>query len=190
MKIIETDSSYYWRSGGGITISGGEPLMQPFFVAELLKECRHRGIQTAIETSGYFDINDANVSTALSYTNLVFYDIKLMDKTQHKVLTGVNNNVILENFLYLSKNFPQVSMIVRTPIIPNLTSSIANIIEIIDFIYMARNVVDYELLPYHSFGQTKYAQLGRIYSLPNVRPPSKNQISRLNNIIKSRRMRE
>jgi len=121
LSVIEEDSAFYWRSGGGITISGGDPLSQPEFVQELLRDGRARGLDTAIETSGYGYWED--VSRICKYANLVFYDIKCLDPKRHKAFTGISNELILENISKLSLQFPQTPIVVRTPVIPGFNDS-------------------------------------------------------------------
>lgn len=182
MRIMEEDDNFYVRSQGGITISGGEPLMQADFVSDLLSKCNQFGISTAVETSGYG--SKKAIEKICSKSDLIFYDIKHMDSIIHKNFTGVGNELILENISFIAHNFPNKSIIVRTPIIPGFNDSEKNIELILNFISQIKNVLDFELLPYHRFGEPKYAQLGRVYNLTNLRPPSKERMEILKNIIK------
>jgi pyruvate formate lyase activating enzyme len=177
IKIVEGDSSFFWRSGGGITVSGGEPLLQADFVEALLRRCRGRGIHTAIETSGYADWRD--VSRVCQHANFVLYDIKHIDSLRHKELTGVGNETVLDNLKRLSTAFPEVEIVVRTPIVPRYNDSEENVWGIARFIEGLAGVKGYELLPYHAFGQPKYAQLGMRYQLEDLRPPSEEDMDRL-----------
>lgn len=166
LDIVEKDTAFYSRSDGGLTVSGGEPLLQAGFAVELLKEARQRRVNTAIETSGY--THWANLKIACEYLNTILFDIKCMDSKKHKKFTGVANDVILENFRRLCQEYPNLRKLVRTPVIPGFNDSEEDIIAIIDFIKGKANV-DYELLPYHRLGQPKYEYLGREYPMGDVK---------------------
>ena len=180
MKIIEEDSDFYWRSGGGVTVSGGEPLYQADFVCELLKICQQHAIHTAIETTGYGRWED--FAKVCQYVNLIFYDIKHMDTEKHKDFTGVGNELILANIINLSHAYPDIPIVARTPVIPTCNDSKENIEATANFLREIKSVTEYELLPYHAFGDPKYKQLGRKYSLNNLKPPSKEKMAELNKI--------
>ena len=121
IKVVEEDSSFYARSGGGLTLSGGEPLSQAAFVIELLETAQGRGIDTALETSGVCDWKDLEVSCG--HLNQVFFDIKSVNGGKHKAATAVDNKIILENFQRLRRSYPQLSITVRTPLIPGFNDS-------------------------------------------------------------------
>ena len=177
IKAVQQDS-VSWRSSGGITVSGGELLLQAEFVHDLLIECKKRGIDTAIETSGYakWDV----VEKVCEYANLIFYDIKTMDTERHKTFTSVNNHLILENLHKISERFPETPVIVRTPLIPGFNDTEEDINAIIDFIRGIKNIKDYEIMPYHAFGEAKYLQLGREYTLGHLKSPNKDFVEQLN----------
>lgn len=177
IRAVQQDN-VSWRSSGGITVSGGELLVQAEFVHDLLKECKRRGIDTAIETSGYANWND--VEKACEYANLIFYDIKSLDTEKHKVYTGVNNDLILENLRRISERFTTTPLIVRTPLIPGFNDSEEEINSIIEFIRGINNLTNYEILPYHAFGEAKYLQLGREYTLGHLKSPNKDYVEQLN----------
>lgn len=180
VAIAEEDSAFYSRSGGGITVGGGEPLSQTDFVHELLKKCRDHGLDTAIETAGYGDWGA--IQKACIYANLIFYDIKCMDSKKHKEFTGVSTELILENIKRLSISFPQKSIIVRTPIIPGFNDSVEEIQTIANFIRVMKNLKEYELIPYHGFGEAKYYQLGREYPFRGLKGPSQKRIKFLKSV--------
>ncbi|MBA7702178.1 4-hydroxyphenylacetate decarboxylase activating enzyme [subsurface metagenome] len=167
--IVEEDSAFYSRSGGGVTIGGGEPLWQAEFVYELLKQCRARGIHTAIETCGYADWK--SMEKVCTYANLVLYDIKHIDSDKHKVGTGHGNGLILENIKRLSSRFPETPIIARTPIIPGFNDSEEVTGAIKDFLSGLSSLREHQLPPYHGFGESKYKQLGRDYLLGGLKPP-------------------
>lgn len=165
IKEVQKDSNA-WRSSGGITVSGGELMLQAEFVHDLLKECRKRGIDTAIETSGFGKWND--LEKVCRYANLVYYDLKSMDTDKHKSYTGVNSELIQKNLINISEIFPNTPIIVRTPLIPGFNDSEEDIANIIDFIASIKSLKNYEIMPYHAFGEAKYRQLGRKYELDKL----------------------
>lgn len=180
LKIVEEDEPFYTRSGGGITVSGGDPLSQAEFVRDLLEECQRHGIHTAIETSGYGDWQD--IEAVCTYANLIVYDIKCMSSKKHRAFTGVPNELILKNLKNISSHFRQTPIIVRTPIIPGFNNSEVDIEAIVDFLAEIKNLKEYEVLPYHGFGEPKYLQLGRKYLLSRLQPPSQKEMSMLRSI--------
>jgi pyruvate formate lyase activating enzyme len=145
-----------------------------------LKTCRERGINTAIETTGHAKFKD--VEKACRYADLILYDVKQINPKEHKACTGVSNRVILENLQKLADVLPKTPIVVRTPIIPGLTDSTENIRAIASFVSGINSVKRYELLPYHRFGESKYRQLGKNYSLSNLRPPTEEEMAKLNKI--------
>ena len=177
MRIVEEDSGFYSRSVGGVTIGGGEPLSQAEFVYELLKRSRVRGIHTTIETCGYADWK--SIEKVCAYANLVVYDIKHIDSSKHEARTGVGNELILENIKRLSSSFPETPIIVRTPVIPGFNDSVEVVRAIKDSLTGLSSSIEYELLAYHGFGEPKYHQLGREYSLTGLKPPSEEQMAML-----------
>ncbi len=166
LKTVEADGIFYSRSGGGMTISGGEPFMQADFTIALLKEAKRRRINTAIETSGYVDWQ--TLEKACKYLDMIFFDIKCMDDQRHIEFTHVSNEVILSNFKKLCDDFPELSIVVRTPVIPDFNDSNEDITAIVNYVKNKPNV-RYEILPYHRLGQPKYEYLGREYSLDGVK---------------------
>lgn len=166
IKIVEEDSAFYSRSGGGLTISGGEPLRQPNFTLELLKEAKKRRVNTAIETCGHTDWSSLEKSCA--FLDTILFDIKCINNDKHKEFTNVSNEVILNNFTKLCEKFPNIPKLVRTPIIPGFNDSEEDILEIVNFIKEKPNV-NYELLPYHRLGQPKYEYIGKKYLMGDVK---------------------
>lgn len=158
---VEKDSSFYSRSGGGLTLGGGEPLAQTEFAIALLKESKRRYIKTAIETCGHVS-RDA-ILEACKYCNTLMFDIKSMDSAKHKEFTGVGNELILANFKAVRQAFPKLAIRVRTPVIPGFNDTADDIQAIVDFV--KEYGVEYELLPYHRLGTQKYTNLGLTYPL-------------------------
>jgi pyruvate formate lyase activating enzyme len=162
LKAAEADGVFYGRSGGGLTLSGGEPLAQGSFTVALLKEARRRRMNTAMETCGLGDW--AVLAEAAKYLNTIIFDIKTIDAQKHKEYTGAGNEAILANFTRLCEEFPALPKLVRTPVIPGFNDSEGDIAAIADFL-AGRPNVDYELLAYHRMGQPKYRYLDRDYPL-------------------------
>jgi pyruvate formate lyase activating enzyme len=180
LSIVEEDDAFYVRSGGGLTVSGGEPLAQGAFVRALLDAARSRGIDTAIETSGL--CNWKTMRDVAPMTDRIFFDIKCLDPEKHAQVTGVSNQKILQNFQRLRAELPEVDVVVRTPVIPGVNDSEDEIEAIVEFVNDAGGASAYELLPYHGFGESKYAKLGRQYRLSHLEPPSKGRMKGLQRI--------
>lgn len=164
---IEKDMVFYRQSGGGVTFSGGEPLMQPDFLEAMLKVCRQREIHTALETTGY-----ARPETLLRLSSLVdlfLYDLKLMDDAAHRKYTGVSNRMIIENLKMLAEN--QARIIARVPIIPGINDDQKNINDIGELLTSLK-LNEVHLLPYHRAGTDKYRRLNRTYLLPDLKEPT------------------
>ena len=162
MAAVEADGLFYARSGGGMTLSGGEPLIQGEFAVALLREAKRRRIDTAIETCGHVEWQVLQDAAELSDT--VFFDIKCADPAKHKAFTGVDNTLIVANLRKLVTTFPQLSITVRTPLVPGFNDSAKDISEIIGLL-RGMPAVTYEVLPYHRLGMPKYEYLGRTYLL-------------------------
>jgi pyruvate formate lyase activating enzyme len=152
MKEIEKERIFFEESGGGVTFSGGEPLMQPDFLNLLLDECNERGIHTALDTSGYAAPEVFN--RIIDKVDMFLYDIKVIDETLHKKFTSVSNKQILENLKTLSDKKKDV--IIRFPLIPGLTDSDDNIKNIIIFLRELGNIKKIDILPYHKTADGKY----------------------------------
>jgi len=174
MKEIRSDEIFFNNSGGGVTFSGGEALMQWRFLLPLLKECKSEGINTTIETTGYTtkDI----IENIMGFTDLVLYDIKHMNSTRHKRYTGKSNKQILENLSLISNMGKRIWL--RFPVIPGHNDSNANIVGVIE---LARKIEaeNVSLLPYHHYGAIKYKQLGKRYRMRGVKAPSGTNIRAL-----------
>jgi len=181
IRIVEEDGSFYARSGGGLTLSGGEPISQPEFSTNVLSTARSRGIDTAVETTGFCEW-DA-VRSVCEHANQVFFDVKSMDSEKHRAGTGVSNELILENLVRLRKEFRKLRITVRTPVVPGFNDSREDIAAIADFLSRLPIPVQYELLPYHGFGEPKYQQLGRKYLLGDVKPPSQECMATLRRVV-------
>ncbi len=159
LKEAVSDEVFFRNSGGGVTLSGGEPLLQAEFNREFLKELNKRGIPAAIETAGYYPRE--NLEMVLPYTGLVLFDIKMIDPKKHEAWTAVENGRILSNFEYVAKNS---KVILRVPLIPNINDG-DEFEKIIEYVLKTGNVNELHILPFHNIGDEKYAQLGIVYPL-------------------------
>jgi len=157
---LRKNEDFYKSSGGGVTISGGEPFEQSEFLFELLNELR--GLHTAIETSGY--VSSGIFKKALDYASLIIMDIKHADSDIHKKLTGIDNGQILANLEILKSS--QTPFIIRVPLIPGINDGDENLRETAELIAGADNLVQVELLPYNKLTGAKYKALGREYNPP------------------------
>lgn len=175
LREVEKDRMFYETSGGGVTLSGGEPLAQPQFAAALLAECKRKGFHTALETSGFGPWE--TLAGLIDYLDLVFYDIKHIDPERHKELTGVDNRVILENLKRLSARFSPI--IVRIPFVPGTNDRREDQMLIYRFVSKLKNIAWVEIMPYHRLGLSKYEGLGRKYSLKTVPSADKKDLSYL-----------
>ena len=182
MHEIEKDMVFYEESGGGVTFSGGEPLMQPDFLYSLLKACNEKGIHTALDTCGY-----AKKEVLLKISenvDLFLYDLKIIDEEKHIEFTGVSNELILENLRELSRLGKKI--IVRFPLIPGINDNETDIMEIGKFVSSIKNVNELDILPYHKAGSEKIKRLTNpqvlkfIYNLP-----SKEKTSEIEEKLKS-----
>ena len=178
---VEQDGAFYRESGGGITLSGGECLLQPDFSAALLAEAHARGINTAIETAG--NVPWEFMEKVLPHVDTVMHDHKLTDPVRHKKWVGVDNKRILANFKKAYETFPDKTFIARTPLIPGVNDDEEHIRSVLAFIRPHKNVIDYQLLPYHRYGETKYGFLGKVYELEDFTSPSPETMERLRAII-------
>lgn len=178
---VEQDGSFYRESGGGLTLSGGECQLQPDFSAALLEEAHRRGINTAIETAS--NVPWDFMARVLPHVDTVLHDIKLTDPERHRKWTGVDNVRIRANLKRAYETFPDKKFIARTPIIPGVNDDEEHIKATLAFIGPYKNVVDYELLPYMRFGESKYSFLGRVYEMQDFEPPTPETMARLRAII-------
>ncbi len=175
MSELEKDRMYYQRSGGGITLSGGEAMAQPDFAEALLRACHDYGFNTAIETTAFADREV--VARLIPHIDHVMMDIKHMDSVKHKAFTGQPNEKILENAKYIATHARH--MVIRVPVIPAFNDTPAEIAAIARFAESLPEVHELHLLPYHRLGQDKYEGIGREYSLAHITPPTSAQMNEL-----------
>ncbi len=181
IDIIERDRIYYRRSGGGLTLSGGESLTQPDFAVALLKAAKGRGINTAMESTGFADFSV--ISRYLPYLDLYLMDVKHMNSAKHKEFTSQPNELILENAKKITD--AGTRLIVRTPVIPTFNATKEEIAQIAKFASSLKGVTEMHILPYHRIGTDKYVGLGRDYALTGIEPPSKELMNELLEVVNS-----
>ena len=169
LHVVAQDSIFYSRSGGGMTISGGEPLFQKKFALALLREARRRRIKTAIETCGC--VPWETMEEAAPLLNNILFDVKHTDSEKHKWATGRGNELILSNLKKLLETFPDKPVLVRTPVIPDFNDDDETARSIGRLLKGYANV-SYEALPYHRLGTQKYMFLGREYPMGEVSLPA------------------
>ena len=174
LKEVERDTLFYRASGGGVTVSGGEPLLQAPFAADFLRACHQRGIDTAIETCGYATWED--FARVLTYTDTVLFDVKHPDAEIHRRLTGVGNELILANLRRATQSTARI--ILRMPLIPRYTADAGTVRAIAD-LARALRISELHLLPYHGLGEAKYRALGKNYALDDLRQISPEKIGEL-----------
>ncbi len=158
VELLLRDKIYYETSGGGVTLSGGEPTLYIDYASRLARKIKEHGISITIETSGYFNYETFK-SRMLPFLSLILYDVKLMDSEEHRVYTGRGNQLILENFRRLAEDSP-IPIIPRTPLIPGITDRTENLRAIAEFIQEC-GLTQYSLLPYNPLGYPKRENIGK-----------------------------
>lgn len=184
-EVIAKSMKYknYWGNKGGITLTGGEPLLQIDFIIELLKKYKELGINTALDTSGaLFEIvEQSKFDELIKYVDLFLLDIKHIDNNEHIKLTGKNNQNILKFARYLSDN--NKDMWIRHVIVPGINLDKDYLIRTKKFIDSLKTVKKIEILPYHTLGINKYSKLGLEYKLKDTRVPTKDEIKLAKDIL-------
>lgn len=179
MEIIERDRVYYRHSNGGVTLSGGECLAQPEFAAAILKACKERGINTAIESTGCAPFE--KIEMLLPNLDLYLMDIKHTNSAKHKEFTTQPNELILENAAKIAKVARE--LIIRVPVIPTFNDTEEEIRDIARFAKGLTGVKELHLLPYHKFGEDKYKGLGREYLMAGIDTIPEAHIENLKKIV-------
>lgn len=181
VKEICKDEIFFFHSGGGVTISGGEVLMQADFAKEILKACIEQGIPTAIETSLYSSYD--KIRELLPYLTSMYIDFKAADEKRHEFYTGVSNKRIKENLVKVDTEF-NGDIHIRIPMIPTVNMFEKNMEETIKFLKSLKRIKDIELLPYHRLGLETYERLGRVYELKAVEIPDMERVRKMADIIR------
>ena len=172
---VEKDRPFYDNSGGGMTVSGGEPMLQKDFTLELFRQAKAAGLHTAIDTSGHAQWDD--LRQVLEYVDLVLFDMKDMDPEKHKQFTGVDNKLILENATRIRDLGKR--MMLRIPIIPSCNARLDNMQAAAAFFRDFPNLEYVELLPYHRLGQGKWERLDLTYRLKHIQTPGEDALAEL-----------
>lgn len=170
VSVLLEDECFYKSSGGGVTLSGGECLCQADFCAEVLGAIKERGIHTAVDTCGYVD--RADIDKVIPYTDIFLYDIKHMDESEHKRLTGVSNARILENLKYIDSRGKQIE--IRIPFIKGCNDGMLQ--SAAEFISELECVIAVRLLAYNNLAGSKYDIIGRENTMPRSQPPSADEL--------------
>ena len=172
MKIIDREKVHIEQSGGGVTFSGGEPLMHPDFLIEMLDACGKKNLHRTVDTSGFADTKI--LLEVAKHTDLFLYDLKLMDSENHKKWTGVSNQLILKNLKLLSKTGTNIN--IRIPLIKNVNTDIEELTEMAKFISeLPGETPVVNLLTYHNIAANKYNKLGSVYNELNMAEPSEKE---------------
>lgn len=185
MQDLTSYLPFIESSGGGITVSGGEPLLQIGFLIELFKECKKRGIHTTIDSSGGCYSSSSHfqkqMQELIQYTDLILMDLKHINKEKHKKLTGMGNEHILQFARFLSDH--RVPVWVRHVLVPTITDDEKDLHDLGDFIGTLENVKKLEILPYHKLGVYKWETLGLEYPLKDIEPPSDESVEKAYEIL-------
>ena len=175
MNEIRTDTAFYSNSGGGVTLSGGEPLAQPVFARALLKQCRHEGLHTALDTCGHVDWQI--IEDCLPYVNMILYDLKHSCPHENEKYTGVSNRLIIENLRKLDHYAVPVE--IRMLIIPGINDTRAQIENTARIVQPLKNITAVRLLPYHKYAGSKYAHLDKKNNIPDVESPDTQRLNEI-----------
>ncbi len=179
MAEIEQDIPFYDESGGGVTFSGGEPLLQQRFLLALLQACSEQGLHTALDTCGFAAWE--TLDSVREYVDLFLYDLKLMDEGKHRKFTGVSNGVILGNLRMLSQRGHDI--ILRVPLIPGVNDDEQNLRQTGMFAAALPHLSRVDILPYHHIAIDKYKRLNKVYNLPETRPPAEERTAEIAKIL-------
>jgi len=180
METVDKDRRYYYRSGGGLTLSGGESLLQPEFARDLFRAAHDRGYSTALESMACVDYS--RIETVLPYLDQYLMDIKHTDGRKHKEYTGSDNALTLENAKKVASD-GRTELIIRTPVIPGFNDEVREIRDIAQFAASLPGVRVMHILPYHRLGYDKYVGLGREYSMGDTLPPDQQKMTELKNTV-------
>jgi pyruvate formate lyase activating enzyme len=161
VKEVKKDEIFYKHSKGGVTLSGGEPLLEIEFTLALLKSLFENRINVGVDTCGY--VSSGDIEMTLPYVNFFLWDLKIMDERKHLDFTGVSNKLILDNLKLVSKK--KVPVYIRIPVIPGYNDTEENIMDTCEFAQGLESLVEIDLLPLHHLGEARYASLNRLYPI-------------------------
>ena len=180
METVARDMPYYGRSGGGLTLSGGESLLQPEFAEGLLHAAKDMGINTAMESMGYADFD--TIKKILPYLDTYLMDIKHMNYEKHKEFTGKDNRRMIENIQKIADS-KMTELVIRVPVVPGFNDTNEEIKAIAKYAESLSGVKKIHLLPYHSYGRGKYEGLGRDYPMGDVQAPTEESMQKLKQMV-------
>ena len=183
VEEAERDRDFYDSSGGGLTLSGGEPLVRPALTASVVRLAQKRGLHTAIDTCGWFDMDAPDARTALSNCDLLLFDLKHLDSQKHKACTRMDNARILENLDRLAHEFPDLPIWIRTPIVRGFNDNEHDVLDIARHVAQYSSVLRHELLPCLDIGEEKYAQFGMARPLFASLGPDPEQLEMLRTMV-------
>jgi pyruvate formate lyase activating enzyme len=175
MAEVRKDAPFYETSGGGITVSGGEPLLQGRFVRALLEECKAEGYHTAVDTCGL--VKWESMADVLPFVDLFLYDLKHADPLIHRNFTGSSNETILDNLNRLGQTGVEIE--IRMPIVPTINDSREAIVAAAEILAGVDHISGIRLLPYHGLAGEKYRSVGRESTLPDVASPDVDQLEEI-----------
>ena len=176
---VQRYRNFYDKSGGGITVSGGEPLLQAEFVAELFRNCQEQGIHTLLDTSGCAQLESLRL--VLPYTDQIQFSIKAVDPVLHKQLTAMGNKAIFTNLHYVAEQ--KIPLVIRYVVIPEVNDSSADLQQLADLVNSLLGKASVELLGYHILGLEKWRQLGWYYRLEHIRAATEQDLERAKTIL-------
>lgn len=179
MEIINKDVVFFEESGGGITLSGGEPLLQFDFSLELLKKCRQMDIHTCVDTTG--NVSSEKLIKIAEYTNLFLYDLKHADNTKHSKYTGVSNTLIVKNLSLLDELGKDIW--IRFPLIPGINDDESDLLRMLEMLSGLKRKYPVAILPYHKIGRHKYNRFGIEYKMNDVPEPKKDYLESIINMF-------
>jgi pyruvate formate lyase activating enzyme len=181
IDILDKERVFINQSGGGVTFSGGEPMLQSDFLLEALKACKANGYHTAVDTAGYS--SPENYRAIIPFTDLFLFDLKHLDDIRHIEMTGVSNKLILENSRFLSENAQEIMF--RIPVIPGINDDSIDMKRMKEFISDTKSgsLTKINLLPYHKIGSSKYKRFNRINKMEGVEPPTKEEMNLLKEML-------
>lgn len=182
MRVFNRDRCY-WGPEGGVTLTGGEPLMQQEFVLNLLKHCQQERVDTCVETSAY--VPRSALRAALPYVQWLFIDLKHMDPAKHTQATGVPNDIIVENIRWIAISGWPGRLVLRMPVIPGFNDDLANAKAMAAFLHEIGQS-EINLLPFHRLGASKYEQLGMTYEYAGQSAPSRESLESLASVYRQR----
>jgi len=181
VREVKKDEVVYRHSGGGVTISGGEPFFRPEFLLEVLKELKQNGISCGIDTCGY--TARKHIEAIFPYVDFFLWDIKHMNRDKHVEYTGVSNELILDNLRFVSgKNIP---IYVRLPVIPGYNDSEDNLLALCNFAGTLSSLVEIDLLPLHHLGKARYIALGREYPIERIPLIGEETLDEMKHLVES-----